>query len=126
MFLGQGKLIRMRNGKRLGVLRKDRTFVTYRSEKKHLFKAYNGWAFNLELLKELKDVVDWIEVHTTDTKMVYRTNIQNFFNCGIYYKNPKGEKDYQIILNLRFWAKFPQASKREIKKIEKSLKKWLK
>ena len=127
MFLGQGKVIKMRNGKKLGIICSDKTFRTFRKEKKHLFKLYNGWAFNVELLKELRDVgVEWIEVHCNDTKYIYRTNIQNFFNCGIYYKNPKGEKDYQLILPLDYWFKYPMLSKKEIKKIKKNLKKWLK
>ncbi|HDI06587.1 MAG TPA: hypothetical protein ENF39_01115 [Candidatus Aenigmarchaeota archaeon] len=122
MFLGSGKLIKFKNGKKIGVIRADKTFMTFRNEKKHLFRIYNGWALNQKLLEELKDVgIEWIEIHANDTKFVYRTNIENFFSCGIYYKNPKGEKDYQIVLPLKFWSKFPMISKRKIKKIERSL-----
>ena len=127
MMLGKGRQIKLRNGKKLGNIRTDRTFMTFRKEKKHLFRIYNGWALNRILLKELRDVgVEFVEVHATDTGYIYRTKLENFFTVGIYYKNPKNEKDEQIVLPLKYWAKYPMLNKRELKKIEKSLRKWLK
>jgi len=126
MMLGNGKLIKLANGKKLGVVRKDRTFMTFRKEKTHLLKVYNAWALNQTLLNELRDVgVEWVEVHCSDTDYVYRTRLENFFEAGIVYQNPKNEKDIQIALPLRFWLKFPALSKRKIKRLEKSLKEWL-
>ena len=121
-LLGNGKVVRFRNGKMLGVIRSDKTFMTFRKEKKHLFRMYNGWAFNKKLLEELRDIgIEWIEIHANDTKTIYRTNIENFFTVGIYYKNPKGEKDYQLVLQLRFWSKFPMIDRRKVKKLERRL-----
>jgi len=129
MLVGNGKVVKLQNGKKLGIIRKDKTFVSFRTEKKHLFRMYNGWAFNKKLLEELKDIgVEWIEIQTYDTKMIYRTLLEDFFKVGIVYKNTKGEKDIQIILPLRYWNITPQ-NKREAKKIEKKIKSlgaWLK
>jgi len=125
-MLGNGKLIKLANGKKLGVIRKDKTFMTFRKEKKHLLKVYNAWALNQVLLKELRDIgVEWVEVHATDTNYIYRTRLENFFEAGIVYQNPKNEKDVQIALPLRFWLKFPALSKKEMKRLEKSLQSYL-
>ena len=54
-MLDKGKTIKFSNGKKLGVICKDMVFRIYgRDEKKHLFRIYNGWALNRELLKDLK------------------------------------------------------------------------
>jgi len=104
MFLGMGKQIRFRNGKRIGIAGKDGVFRVFKKEKRHLFRIYNGRGKNLLLLKELKQGnYNFIEIHTSDTKKIYRTHIQNFFEHGIPYKNPKNEKDPQLILPLDFF-----------------------
>ena len=119
-MIGKGKLIKFSNGKKLGVIRSDKTFMTFRKEKKHFFRIYNGWALNKKLLEELKTIgVEFVEVHANDTKYIYRTLLKNFFSVGIIYKNPKYDKDIQIVLPLRFWKKYPMIEKRKIKTIEK-------
>ena len=105
MILGQGKVIKFQNGKKLGVIRKDKVFMIPRNKKKHFFRLYNGWAVNLQLLKELRDIgIETIEIRTNDTKEIYRTHIDNFFRSGIIYKNPKNEKDIQIVLNKKYFT----------------------
>ncbi|MCD6371681.1 MAG: hypothetical protein J7L39_03110, partial [Candidatus Aenigmarchaeota archaeon] len=80
MMIGKGKLIKFLNGKRIGVICRDKTFRIYKTEKKHLFRIYNGWAINKEVLKELSQIgIEWIEIHAYDTKTIYRTHINNFF-----------------------------------------------
>ena len=107
-MLDKGKTIKFSNGKKLGVICKDMVFRIYgRDEKKHLFRIYNGWALNRELLKDLKDIgVEIIEIHTKQNN-IYKTNILNFFNMekAILYKNPRGERDIQLVLPLEFWFK---------------------
>ena len=126
MMLGSGKVIKFKNGKKLGVVRADKTFMTFRKEKIHLLRMYNAWAFNEVLLKELKDVgVEWLEVFATDTKFIYRTRLEYFFEAGIRYRNPKGERDFQLALPLKFWLKFPALNKRKVKKLEKNLKEFV-
>lgn len=103
----KGKLLRFLNGKRLGILRNDYIFTTFKLKSKHFFRIYNGWALNKILLKALRDVgVEIIEVIARDEKKVYKTNINNFFLHGIEYKNTKNEKDEQIILSLGYWKVF--------------------
>lgn len=106
----------------MGVVCKDKTFRAFKTERRHLFRIYNGWALNKILLEELKLTgIEWIEIHATDTGYIYRTSLQNFFNFGIFYQNKKGEKDPQIVLPLKFWAKFPMANKRQVKKVVKQI-----
>jgi len=102
------KVIKLSNGKKLGVVCRDLVFRIFgRDEKKHLFRIYNGWALNKELLEDLRNMhVEFIEIHTKQGN-IYKTNIVNFFDKekAIYYKNTKGEKDIQLVLPLSFWFK---------------------
>ena len=122
MLLGKGKIIRFRNGKMLGIIRRDKTFMVFRKEKKHLFRIYNGWGINKELLEELKDIgIKYIEIQATDTGYIYRTVLGTFEIFGIPYQNPKNEHDYQIVLPLKFWKKYPMLDKRDYRK---AIKRW--
>lgn len=105
-LLGGGRQVKM-NKKLLGVVRKDKTFMVFREEKKHFFRLFDGWGMNEELLKELNDAgMLKIEIHCSDTKNIYITDMASFFNHGIPYKNPKKEKDSQMILPKSFFVKF--------------------
>lgn len=107
-MIERGKIVKFSNGKKLGVICKDLVFRIYgRDEKRHLFRIYDGWALNRELLKELKSVgVEIIEIHTKQGN-IYKTNILNFFDDtkSILYKNPRGERDIQLVLPLKYWFK---------------------
>jgi len=104
MLIGNGHQIKFKNGKKIGIIRSDGVFTSFKEKKKHFFRLYNGWSLNKELLNELKDIqTHTIEIVTKDTREIYSTNLSNFFNNGINYRNPKDEKDYQIILPLSFW-----------------------
>jgi len=95
MLLGSGKLIRVRK-KKWGVIGKDKVFRSYRKEA-HKFRVYDGWGINKELLKELLDVgVKFWEIHTE--KRVLKIKLDAVIRYGISYKNPKKEKDYQLIV----------------------------
>jgi len=113
-MLGEGKVVKFKNGKKIGVICKDKTFRTFKTEKRHLFRIYNGWSINEEIVKELKDIgIEWIEVQAYDTKIIYRTKLANFLGgLAIHYRNPKKEKDFQLVLPLRFWQRFPMKNKR--------------
>jgi len=87
--------------KRIGVLGRDRVFRMYRTKKKHYFRIYNGWALNKQLLYDLLHKFDIriIEIITTDTNEIYRTDIPTWLKFGKEYKNPKDINDIQLILN---------------------------
>jgi len=108
------KIVKFANGKKLGVVCKDGVFRSFKKESKHLFKIYDGWGMNLNLLKELKEIgIEYIEIIATDTNVIYRTHIDNFFSNGILYRNQKGEMDTQLILPKRFWQILPYKKKLE-------------
>lgn len=95
MFIGKGKVIKIGN-KKMGVVCRDKVFRTFRKEK-HKFRIYNGWGFNKELFKELRDIgIKFIEIHTE--KRILKTQLGTILQKGINYKNPKKEKDYQFIV----------------------------
>ncbi len=122
MLIGSGKIVRFLNGKKLGVIRSDKTFLTFR-KKEHFFKIYNGWGINKVLLKELEDIgVEYIEIIVRDEKTVYRTKLINFILNGIEYQNPKNEKDEQIILAKDYFETFP-LDKNYARKVREEIKK---
>jgi len=71
----------------------------------------------------LKEIgIEYIEIIATDTNVIYRTHIDNFFLYWILYRNQKGEMDTQLILPKRFWQILPYKKKLEF---EENLKKYL-
>jgi hypothetical protein len=101
-YIIDGKVIRLLNGKRLGVIRKDYTFMAFRKKSKHYFRFYDGWSMNKELLEHLRDFgIKFIEIIDTESNTIYRTSVESFFQKGITYVNTKGIKDEQLILPIQ-------------------------
>jgi len=103
-LLDFGKVLKFNNGKKIGLICKDKTLRIFKKER-DLFRLYNGWGLNLEAIKECQNVgVELIEIRTE--KYIYKTNIYNYLNNAIKYKNPKGEKDIQMILPLKWFYRW--------------------
>ena len=88
--------------RRLGIVYPSKkTFRTFRRSSKHLFRAYNGWGINKELLEYLEKMgVEWIEVEDLETGKIYRANIATIEARGISH-DYNGER--QKILPLPYW-----------------------
>lgn len=122
MMIGEGKVVKLLNGKKLGVIGKDKVFRVYRKKKTHFMKVYKGWFMNKTLLEELRDIgIEIIEIHAYDEERIYRTLLDNFFRFGIKYINPKNEKDEQLGLELKYWNVYPmqKPKKKELANLKK-------
>jgi hypothetical protein len=96
-FVGKGKQIKMLTGKILGYIREDGTATLIRKEK-HYFRIYKGWGVNKELIRELKDIdTKWLEIKT-EMRLLRIPFSKVLSGKYMEYKNPKDEKDYQIII----------------------------
>ena len=92
-------------GRRIGVIYPSkRTFRAWRRSSKHLFKAYNGWGLNVELLNYLSlHDIKWVEIVDNDTGILYRATVETIQARGIPHFNG-GEE--QKILPLAYWSTY--------------------
>ena len=95
-------------GRRIGVIYPSkRTFRAWRRSSKHLFRAYNGWGLNVELLNYLSlNDIKWVEIVDNDSGMLYRATVETIQAKGIAH-DYDGEP--QKILPLNEWDIFPLA-----------------
>jgi len=99
-IVGDGKVVKI-NGKKMGVICSDKTFRMYKKES-HRFRIYDGWGFNKELLRELRDIgMKFVEIHTE--RRILRIQLGHIMQKGINYRNPKSERDYQFVVPERYF-----------------------
>ena len=91
-----------------------KVFRTHRDIRRHLFRAYQGWGFNRELLDYLSSLgIVWVEVEDARHGSLYRTTLRTILERGISYSN-NGEE--QRVLPLDYW---------DMRRITGNLEKWL-
>lgn len=104
LMVGTGKTMKFENGKKLGAICKDKVLRIFKTESRHLFRMWDSWNINQQQLREFIDVGGkFIEIHTTDTKKIYKCSVNDYMNFGMPYKNPKDEGDFQLGLPRRYF-----------------------
>jgi hypothetical protein len=95
-----------KNGSLIGLIRKDRVYISHRN-KNHWFRKYNGFGISASVLEELRkyevQLIKIVYTKTDKTQEVYITQLTNFYEKGIIYKD--GFNDYQRILNIKEFKK---------------------
>lgn len=91
-----------KTGKIFGVIKND-TLIKKVDRKKHLYRKYNGYAIQSEILSYLtNNDVRYVKVEEIDTGDVYLTNTENYQNFGIIINYGYGE---QVVLPLSYFKK---------------------
>jgi hypothetical protein len=87
------------NGRMIGrfISKEDGSFVFYTKE---IFKKYNGFGVNIDLLNNSEIPFRWIEVHYVPTGTIYRANIKKFFEKAVKSKFKEFTK---IFLNINYF-----------------------
>jgi hypothetical protein len=92
-------------GKQVGIIKKNRTYVSNRSNK-HWFRKYLGFGLSTSVLAELRkyDVttIKLIYSRKDGNKEIWTTSVSTFYEHGVVY-NDEGN-DYQRILSKAYWT----------------------
>jgi len=119
-------MIKVRNkilylyGKKVGIITKDGKFVTFRDEKKHLYRMYDAWGFSKEVIDFLDRIGIWLVEVVTRTKL-YRILFDDILRYGIKHRNPRDEKELQILVPRKFFRAFDLKPDKEHQKILEKL-----
>ena len=94
--------------KRVGVFRlRDKTFITYRDTKKHLFVKFKGYGISIAVIKQLKALycenIIIVESCSDLTRRKISTTLLNYLEKAKHYKDKKA--DNQLILHIREFDK---------------------
>ncbi len=76
-------IVSLKNGKNIGSIKGD-VFTKPVRKSKHLFRKYNGWAIDKDILIELKDSdVKTIRIKDKDEKVIYKISLEDFIDKGL-------------------------------------------
>lgn len=92
-------------GKKIGTLRNDKVFITYRS-KEHLFRKYDGFGLSYKVLLDLRkqDCRQIVIIYDDGSEQVkYVTNPNNFMEHGTLHAFKRN--DWQRVLPRKYFKK---------------------
>ncbi|MCD6413584.1 MAG: hypothetical protein J7L54_05520 [Elusimicrobia bacterium] len=108
------------HGKKVGIITRDGKFITFRDEKKHLYRMYDAWGFSKEVIDFL-DRIGVLLVEVATKRKIYRILLGEIMKYGIKHRNPKDKNELQILVPRKFFRTIEIEAKKETQKTLKEV-----